>query len=94
MATSVLAAGTTAANSADITIGDSGVLTLFLTTAAGGSVPFGAKAVVELKSAAGGYMIQGELNSSSMSYNLHAAPGTLVRVRRLAGGPAVGVDQG
>lgn len=94
MPTEHLPVADTAASGADITVGAEGVVTFFLSTAAGGHIPFGAKVYIELKTSGGQYMIQDELNSSKMSCTLHAEPGTIVRARRLAGGPPVGVQRG
>lgn len=87
----VIELGSTDVRSDDITVGD-GLLTVFLVGEDSGLAPRGAIVHVDFKSDTGVYMTQETLTRSKPSWTLQAAPGTVVSLRRLATGVAVGVD--
>lgn len=83
MPTERLAVGTTAADSADVTVAEGETLTVCLKDAAGPLVAPGARVDILLKDDAGQYFLVGGL-TSARSATVIAAPGTY-RFSRLAG---------
>ncbi|KRA42101.1 hypothetical protein [Devosia sp. Root635] len=83
MATEILAVGTTAANSSDVTVTADG-LTVALKDAAGTRVSDRARVEIQLKDDAGEYFLVDTLNGSRKPGVFIAAPGTY-RFAREAG---------
>jgi hypothetical protein len=79
MATQLIAAGTTAANSSDIVVASGATLTVALKAQASDATAF-----IELKDDGGAYNIVGSLNFGAPALSI-VSPGTY-RVRRRAGG--------
>lgn len=94
MATQLLAVGTTAADSADITAAAGTPVTLFLKGSADGPADSAAVCEIKVKDSAGLYHKIGELNGreAGKACVVIDGPGTF-RVSRVAGA-ACGVDQG
>ncbi len=88
--TNILAAGTTAANSTDVTVASGGSANLFLMDAAGPGVGSKVLLDVQIKSSNNAYFTVGRLTAASPMFALRA-PGTY-RVTRPANSPSVGVD--
>jgi hypothetical protein len=94
MATQLLAPGTTAADSADITASAGTPVTLFLKGTADGPADSGALCEIKVKDTSGFYHKIGELNGRDpgKAAVVIDGPGTY-RVSRIAGA-SCGVDQG
>lgn len=84
--------GSGAANSADLTIGDTGIASLFVIDANGGGVTQGAQFTVNLKGSNNQYMTIGTLTASQGAMNVQLAPGTVIRLSRVANGVSAGAD--
>lgn len=92
MATELIATGTTAASSADITVVEGAAATVALKDANGARMGLSALVYIEIKDDAGGYTTFDILTSDHPARRIVAA-GTY-RLRREANGPAVGAFQG
>lgn len=88
----LIATGTSATSSSDITVAAGSTATIFLKDADGGAIQNGARVLIEIKDTAGNYTTIGELNYQVPCLVI-AGAGTY-RVRRLATGISVGVGQG
>jgi hypothetical protein len=91
MATNVLATGSTAASSSDITVAAGSFEPVFLKDATGPDVPIDVLALVEMKDSAGAYFTIGKMNRHQPAVLL-TGPG-VYRVTRCAG-TTFGVDKG
>lgn len=87
----LIAAGTTLANSADITLAAGESATIFLKSGSGPTVDTAARAAVQIKSSGAAYFTIGELDRATPVVVIDA-PGTY-RVQRMASSASVGVDQ-
>jgi len=93
MATTILAAGTTAATSSDVTLAAGESVTLFLTGASGGLTPESASCAVQFKRAdnnyTNAYFMEGVANKNTARFD---GP-VIFRVSRPAGSASFGVDR-
>lgn len=91
MATTLIAVGNSAADSADITVAAGTPVMIFLTESADGPVDSNARVEVKAKSAGGTYHVIGQITGMDPARVIDG-PGTY-RVSRIAG-PTFGVGQG
>lgn len=87
----LLSTATTAASSSDIVVADGGSATIFL-KGADGVLPANPRVLIEVKDSDGNYGVIGELDGGNKA-TVISGKGTY-RVRRLATGASVGVEQG
>jgi hypothetical protein len=92
MASELIATGSVAATSSDITVAAGSTATVFLKDADGGQMPDGAKVAIEIKDSGGVYNTVGWLTERNPAAVISAA-GTY-RARRYPTGAVVGVGQG
>lgn len=84
--------GSGEANSSDLTVGDAGLVSVYIIGLSGGSVIQGATFLISIKGTDGQYTNIGGLSAAESAKNVQLAAGTVIRVTRVANGVTAGVD--